>query len=450
MNPSNVVITGIGVVSAIGMSGDAYFDSLLNLRSGIQSLAARTDDGAKPNGDATPAGLWIGAPVVDFDPKPFVRPRKALKVMCREIQTAFVASQLAIMNANLESLMPCDPAGKIKPDRVGAVFGSEMLYGPPKDMVDSFSESVDENGVFDPSRFGAAAMRGVMPLWMLKYLPNMPACHIGIAVNAHGPNNSLILGDVSGPAALMEASSYISRGVADLMITGSTGTRINTTRLNYRNDLPIADVTDPISRCSRPHDPSSLGVIGGEGAAALIIESSQHAAQREVDPIALIAGSASRFIASDAIRYGHRTNASHPPNSRGSSEAITLAIKGAIDQAHRQFGYTASDIGAILSHGMGDPCTDGAEERALRQILPDVPVVAPIASIGHTGAASGGISIATAALSLARRTILPTLNAERSENVHLLSKSQPLTKSCVICLSHTSDGSATAIVLATP
>ena len=283
MHPSHVVITGIGVVSAIGMSGDAFFDSLLKLCSGIQSLAARTDDGAKPNGEATPEGLWIGAPVLDFDPKPYVRPRKALKVMCREIQTAFVASQLAIINADLESSLPCDPAGTIKPDRMGAVFGSEMLYGPPRDMVDSFADSVGEDGVFDPSRFGSAAMRNVMPLWMLKHLPNMPACHVGIAMNAHGPNNSLVLGDVSGPAALMESSAYISRGAADMMITGSTGTRINTTRLLYRNDLPIADVANPISLSSRPHDPSSRGVVGAR--APQHWSSSRHSTPRNAESI---------------------------------------------------------------------------------------------------------------------------------------------------------------------
>ncbi len=117
-------------------------------------------------------------------------------------------------------------------------------------------------------------MKQIMPLWMLKYLPNMPACHVGIAFNAHGPNNSVVLGDVSGPAAVIEAVSCIERGIAKLMIAGATGTRISTTRLNYRGDLPIPELFDPIEFSSRPHDPTSKGVVGGEGAASLVLETS--------------------------------------------------------------------------------------------------------------------------------------------------------------------------------
>tara|TARA_R110002049_G_scaffold2750_4_gene22022 strand:+ start:217398 stop:218750 length:1353 start_codon:yes stop_codon:yes gene_type:complete len=447
MRQSTVVITGIGIVSSIGTGGDAYFDSLLAARSGIQSLAARTDDGVKPNGAADPAGLWIGAPIVDFDPKPFVRPRKALKVMCREIQTAYVASQLAIKEADLESVFPCDPEGTITPDRVGTVFGSEMLYGPPREMIDTFNDSTNERGEFDDSRFGQAAMRGITPLWMLKYLPNMPACHVGIAINAHGPNNSLILGDVSGPAAMMESNSCIERGIADVMICGSTGTRINTTRLVYRNDLPIASVADPAAQSSRPHDPASAGVIGGEGASSLVLESAEHADRRGAKVIAVIAGAANRFIASQAIRNGRRSAQSKPQHARGSADAIASAIQAAIDQAHKRFGLSASDVGAVVSHGMGDTDTDGAEQAAVRRVLPGVAMVAPIASIGYTGAASGGIAMATAGLMLSRRTIPPTLNANRAMGVNLLSCSQPLSKPCVVCLAHTAEGSATAVVL---
>ena len=289
-----------------------------------------------------------------------------------------------------------------------------------------------------------------MPLWMLKYLPNMPACHVGIASNAHGPNNSLILGDVSGPAALMESASCVRRGIADLMITGATGTRINTTRLNYRNDLPIADVADPISHSSRPHDPASAGVVGGEGAAALIIESSQHANNRGATPIARIVGMSSRFVASSAMRNGKRSSDSQPERGRGSADAVALAIASAIEHADQHEGFDHSDIGAIISHAMGDPSIDSAEQEALHRSLPGIPIVAPMASIGHTGAATGAIAIATAALSLKNQRIPPTLHAEQIETVNLLSEPKPLHKPCILCLAHTSEGNATAVILAKP
>ncbi len=225
MPRSNVVITGMGVVSSIGIGCDAFFQALLDRRSGITSLANRTDEGPGPGEADVPPGLWVGGPITDFDAKQYVRPRKALKVMCREIQTAFAASQLAVESAGLGEALPADPAGSVKPSELGTVFGSEMYYGPPREMEDTIRACLRDDGSFDATKFGGAAMKQIMPLWMLKYLPNMPACHVGIALNAQGPNNSVVLGDVSGPAAVIEAASCIDRGIAKIMIAAASGTR---------------------------------------------------------------------------------------------------------------------------------------------------------------------------------------------------------------------------------
>ena len=264
--PENTVITGLGVVSSIGIGRQAFFDALCEQSSGITSLADRTDEGARPGAVSDPEGLWIGGPIIDFDPRQYVRPRKALKVMCREIQTAFAASTLAIDDAGLTGDFPLTAETYFEPADVGTVFGGEMYYGSPSEMEDAYLACCDEAGEFDAAEFGSAAMKKVTPLWMLKYLPNMPACHVGISIGAHGPNNSLVLGDVSGPAAMMEAQSCLERSIAKLMVTGSSGTRINTTRLNYRGDYPIPEVSDPVAFSSRPHDPASVGVVGGEAA----------------------------------------------------------------------------------------------------------------------------------------------------------------------------------------
>ena len=283
--------------------------------------------------------------------KQYVRPRKALKVMCREIQTAFAASQIAVESAGLADQLPAEPGGRWKPSELGTVFGSEMFYGPPKEMEDTIRACLSDEGRFDDSKFGAAAMKQIMPLWMLKYLPNMPACHVGIALNAHGPNNSVVLGDVSGPAAVIEAVSCIERGIAKLMIAGATGTRISTTRMNYRGDLPIPELFDPIEFSSRPHDPTSKGVVGGEGAATLVLETSQHAAQRDIKPIARIVAYASRFVPSQGMHRALRSNALNDLGARGSSKAIRLAIDAALDDA----GISSQQIALVVSHAMGDP-----------------------------------------------------------------------------------------------
>jgi 3-oxoacyl-[acyl-carrier-protein] synthase II len=447
MPSPKAVITGLGIVSPIGIGCEAYFQALLRQDSGIRSLSERDDGGAKPNNAESVnnalAGLWIGAPVLDFDPKQFVRPRKALKVMCREIQTAFASAQMAMEQAGLSDVMPASQTSLIAPSRIGTVFGGEMYYGPPEDMVEPIQECLDENSKVVTGRFGAAARRGVMPLWMLKYLPNMPACHIGISVNAHGPNNSLIQGDVSGPSAMMEAVSYITRDLCDVVFTGATGTLINSTRLSYRNDWPLASVADPIGNSSRPHDPHSTGVVGGEGACGMIVENADSAKQRGATVIAEIAGAASRFAPAPVFSQQPRRSASQGDAGRGSSSAIRLAIDAALVQAKA----VASEIGLVVSHGCGDPEMDAAEREALKDDLRAVPMIAPMASIGHTGAASGSIAIVTGAAAIQAGAIPPTLNANVSRGAALDTQMRDLVKDYVLCLAHTPEGIATAVVL---
>ena len=443
MPQSKVVITGTSVVSSIGIGDDDFFESLLNGESGVRSLSERTDDGPMPESDFSPRGLSIGAPIRDFDPKQYVRPRKALKVMCREIQTAFAASQLAVEKAGLREDLPAEIGGRLQPKDIGTVFGSEMFYGPSLEMEDAIRACMDSQGVVKAGMFGNAAMKNIMPLWMLKYLPNMPACHVGIAMNAHGPNNTQVLGDVSGPAALVEAASCIERGLAKVMITGVSGTRISTTRLNYRGDLPIPDVHTPVAHSARPHDPESLGVVGGEGAATLVLENALFAESRQQKPIARLVSYASRFSPSRGMSEG-RSGDVHAIGVRGSAKSIQLAIEAAIQDGNIQ----ASDIGLVVSHGMGDPSMDAAEATAIQATLPDCPVIAPMASIGHTGAASGGFGLAVGALALQNGTIPPTIRVETtSSTIAFTSQPQKLQRDHVLCLSHTSEGAAWAILL---
>lgn len=447
MPHSHVVITGLGVVSAIGLGRQPFWDSLESRRSGIRSLAERTDGGAAPKGVTDPPGLWIGGPVIDFEPKQYVRPRKAMKVMCREIQTAFAAAQMAIDDSGLsEVLTSGGDRGEqaVSPQAVGTVFGSEMLYGPPTEMLDSVLACVREDGSVDGSRFGGAAMRNIMPLWMLKYLPNMPACHVGIAAGAQGPNNSIVQGDVSGPAAFMEAASYIRRGIAEIMISGATGTRINTTRLNYSGDYPIPEPADPIANSSRPHDPGASGVVGGEGAAAMMLESEASAERRGRQPLAKVIAAASRFVASPAMRDEVRSAGRNVASHRGSAPAIGKAIEAVL----RDADVSPSAIGVVVSHGMGDSNMDAAEHQAITGLLAGVPMVAPIASLGHTGAASGMLELATAVLALSQRVVPPTLNAEAADgSVRLLREPAALSGQYALVVTHTSEGQAFAILL---
>ena len=129
MPQSNVVITGMGVVSAIGIGCDNFFESLLQKKSAVTSLLNRVDDRCEFEGDPKPAGLWVGAPILDFEGKQYIKPRKAMKVMCREIQTAFASSLMAVESSGLESYIPATNESVLQPRDFGTVFGSEIFYG---------------------------------------------------------------------------------------------------------------------------------------------------------------------------------------------------------------------------------------------------------------------------------------------------------------------------------
>ncbi|MCA9136004.1 MAG: hypothetical protein KDB00_04575 [Planctomycetales bacterium] len=442
-----VVITGVGIVSAIGIGAEAFFDGLLNRRSGVRSLADRTDDDATPGPNDTIDGVWIGAPVVDFEPKEHVTPRKALKVMCREIQTAFASAHLAVQHAGLGDSIPASDDGLIPPARLGAVYGSEIFFNPPQELANAIGGCIDNDNVLHPERFGESARREVMPLWMLKYLPNMPACQVGISINSQGPNNTLVLGDVSGPAALIEAESYLNRGIADVVLVGATGTRIGATRMLYHRDSPTITNADlPIEQASRPHDPSATGVVAGEGAASLVVETETHARDRGADVLATVLATASRFSASPAIRSDDRTTDRNPRESRSAAAAIELAVKSVFEQVK----LSPEQIGLVVSHAMGDQQVDAGEATALSQCGLRCPLIAVSASVGHPGAASGMIGLATGALAIKHKTIPPTRHGNVNPLVRFCDKPTPLGSPFVLCLSYTTEGNAVAVLLGAP
>lgn len=417
------VITGLGAVSPLGVGVRAYWEALLAGNSGIGILPHR-------NPESSAGRDSVGGFIRDFDPKAHVRPRKTLKVMSRELQTAFAAAVMAYRDSALEAYL--ESQSNFDRQRIGTVFGSEMLYGSPGELSDTIREAASPGQVASLPAYGPAAMKHIYPLWMLKYLPNMAACHVGIAVRALGPNNTIVLGDSSAPAALIESISCIDRGIADVMFTGATGNNVNESGILYRGSVPLGSIRDPLEDSSIPFGGSRDGAIGGEAAAAMLVESAEHAAARKATPLARIAGSAVRFI---------------PAEGRGSPAAIAAVIEAACDQA----AVRAADLGAVVSFGVGDPLQDRAEQQVLAAVLPEVPVTAPVAAIGHCGAASGSIHLVTAVLMLLHRQIPPTRTADQvpdAEPVNVCMRVRPLERDSVLVLTHTPQGHAAAIVLA--
>ena len=439
-----VVVTGIGIVSSIGIGAEAFFDSLLSAQSGIRWLSEWSDQETALGQSSSKDAIGIGAPIVDFQAKQFVRPRKALKVMCREIQTAFASAQLAFDHAGLADAIPASDQGLVRPDRLGVVYGSEIFFNPPEELSEPIRQCFGDDGEFHPGRFGGNARREVMPLWMLKYLPNMPACQIGISLNSLGPNNSLVMGDLSGPAALREASSYLHRDLAEMVLVGATGTRIGITRQVFRGDLPIPQSNDiDVSDSSRPHCSASTGVIGGEGAASLLLESQASAESRSANILAQVLAISSRFVPTQAMRRGPHQASTGGSDLRNASDAIAAAIEDALTQS----GIPASQIGLVISHAAGDSGIDRGEAMAIDSRGLTCPVLAVSANIGHTGAASGMIGLVAGVLSLQAKMVPPTRGSDDQSTVAFCRHPKPLESPYVLCLSHNSVGNAMAVIL---
>jgi len=198
-----VVVTGMGVISPIGIGSDRFWNSIQACRSGIGPIES-FDTGDMP--------VCIGGEVHDFDPKQYVRPRKSLKLMARDSQFAVAASCLACEQARIE-------VGSVDPERVGVVLGADRIRNRIEESEAIFRACLD-NGEFDFQRWGIEGLPEAHPLGLLKVLPNMLASHISILWDARGPNNTIHHNELSSLIAIAEAAHVIERGHADIMIAG--------------------------------------------------------------------------------------------------------------------------------------------------------------------------------------------------------------------------------------
>ena len=415
-----VVITGLGLVTPIGIGKDTFWSALLENRSGVGPLS-------RSGSQSLPAPF--GAELRQFEPKQYVRPRKNLKVMCREVQIGFAAAQLAVEDAGLAPNV-------IDPERLGVVFGADQLYSDIPDL-EAVYRSCIVDGRFDYQRWGDRAMSEIHPLWMLKYLPNMPACHIGIAHDARGPNNSITHAEVSSLLALSEGAAVIQRGHADAMIVGGTGSRLNLMGMLSRGDRFLSHRDNDPAGASRPFDQSRDGMVNGEGSAAYVIESRICAEKRGARVLARVLGHGNGFAA----------------GSNGSS-GPAAAIGRAMRQALRSARISPAAVGHVNAAGLSTVEDDIAEAQAIHDLLGKVPVTAPTSYFGHLGAGAGAVEMAVSVLGMLQGRIPPTLNYQNPDPrcpvqvIHgrPLQSEQPV----AMLLNHTRTGQAAAAILAGP
>ena len=396
MSTRSVLITGVGPVSGLGLGIDDTWAALTAGRSAVAPIAAFDAAGTGATlGGEIPADFKIR----DFVPKTY---RKATKVMARDIELAVAAAQLAADDAGLKTC-----AGGGDPDhasdRIGCHIGAGLIAADLDELTDALSSSTHPDGSFDIHRWGREGMQALTPLWLLKYLPNMLACHVTIVHGAHGPSNTITCGEASGGLSIGESLRVIQRGDADLCFCGGASSNVNPMAwLRQVMTGRIYGGSDPAA--VRPFDQNAAGGVTGEGGGIVMLEEEAAFAQRGGDAAAVYARVAG-FGASQTV---HRETGNRTPDPAG--RGIVSACRAALNEA----GLEPDAVDAVIPFGLGHADWDGPEAAALRTLLgdrlKDVPVLATKAQIGNLGAGAGGFDLAVAAAVLKHQELPPVVN----------------------------------------
>lgn len=302
--------------------------------------------------------------IPDFAAEKYVTQRKSLKVMARDIQLAVAAAGSAMQDAGLSG-----QAGA-SAERWGVIVGSGVLNHELDELAQSVSGCIGADGRLDLKRFGQDGIPGLFPLWLLKYLPNMPACHISILYDLQGPNNTLTAGMSSGLQSVGEALRIIQRGDADLMLAGGAESKLNPVGYAEYKGLRVLS-SDGVYR---PFDEGSDGFALGEGAGFVVLEELTHAQARKARVYAEVVG------------YG---------SSGGSGRVVSLKA------ALKDSGLGADTMDHIQASGTGLPEEDAEELAAYSEVFATHPGVLAVGCAkpvtGFTGFAAGPLELIVSA-----------------------------------------------------
>ena len=376
MSPGRrVVITGIGVASPLGLSSADFWANLL-----AGEVAVRPTTRFDPGGfDSKVSGELPDYKITDHVPKPY---RKATKVMARDIEIAVIAAKNAFDTAGLRSKADGDQPD-FDPARFGCNIAAGLISADLDELGVAFDHARDEadSTRIDWKKYGREGIGQLTPLWLLKYLPNMLACHVTIVHGLTGPSNNLTCAEAGGHLSVGESTRAIRRGKCDLAIAGGAESLVNPMGVMRQQLLGRLTTSGGV----RPFDRAADGTAAGEGGALLILEERGRAIGRGATIHAEIAGFAARQDTHDPVL----------PDPEG--RAYAAACGAALDQA----GITPADVGLIVPHGLGIPHHDQGELAGLRRVfgdgLRDV-TVAPIK--GQTGCPAAGCAVDLAAAAL--------------------------------------------------
>jgi 3-oxoacyl-[acyl-carrier-protein] synthase II len=412
------VLTGVGVVSPIGLDLASFWEALRTGRSGIKPIESFDTSGLP---------VHFGGEIVGFDAKNFVdkKERKSLKVMARTIQLAVAAAQLALDDGRVEK-------AKLDSTRFGVAFGAGLIASELEELgVASQLSANCRPGAVDLEKWGKDGLGAMPPLWMLKYLPNMLACHVSILHNAQGPNNSITQTEVSSLLALGEAYRIVVRDQADFFLVGGADSKLNPLSM-VRQTLfePLSRRNEAPQAACRPFDRDRDGLVLGEGAGVFALEELEHARARGARIYAEVVGFGAAF---DRDRTG---------------SGLARAIRAALAEA--QIG--PEHIDHINAQGFSTVAEDAWEARGIQEVFgccqPPVPVFAPKSYFGNLGAGSGTTELAASLLALEHGLLPATLNYEHPDPacpVPVAPSARPVARPHVLKISFTEMGQCAAV-----
>jgi 3-oxoacyl-[acyl-carrier-protein] synthase II len=392
-----VVITGLGVISPLGNTKEDLWQALRSGAGGVRELQSVPAEHLPTRAGAE---AWNFSGHIDdygeLEKNLKKQIRKSSKIMCREIQFGIAAAQRALADAAR------GPADR-DPDRIGVVFGADYMMTLPDDFVDGVTQCLDDEQKFDFAKWAHSGLPKVEPLWLLKYLPNMPASYLAIFNDLRGPNNSITIREASSNLAISEAFHIISRGGADVMVSGATGTRIHPVRtIHIALQEELADRSADPAAASRPFDAGRTGMVLGEGAGSLILEELSFATKRGAPIYGEVLACSSSSVMDVSGAADRR-------------KALANAVRTALTRA----GLTPADVGHYSAHGLSTVQGDIEEALAVQDALSvgetTVPVTAAKSYFGNLGAGSGMVETAASLLAMQHGELFGTLNYEQPD-----------------------------------
>lgn len=367
-----VVVTGMGAVTALGHELDAFWNNLIQGKSGVSLVEAF---------DVSEYPTRIAASVKDFNPEDYVD-RKEARKMDRFVQFAVAAATNALKDSGLQIGEDADP------DRVGVMIGSGIGgLGTWEDQHDVLVQK-------GPKR--------VSPFFIPMMIANMASGHVSILFGAKGPNSTAVTACATGTHSIGDSYKLIQRGDADVMICGGAEATIRPMGMaGFCSMRAMSTRNDEPEKASRPFDSERDGFVMGEGSGIMILESLEHAQKRGAK------------IYGEVIGYGLSADAHHmtEPDPNGPERCMKMAIRDA--------GIDPAEVDYINAHGTSTPVGDRSETIAIKNAFGDHAYKLAVSSTksmtGHLLGAAGGVEAVICALTLNNGKIPPTINLEHPD-----------------------------------